>query len=450
MRALSSSFALLSLAGVLAGCVASLEIKPLDDDDNPPAAPPPTNPVQPNECLTGVGFGTINITINNLPEGLEGKVRIEGPTPNTATATATFGESTAGNYTVVADNVAGTDAIVRPLYGASPANPTFCLAAGDTRTVVVDYAQIATSNRLFASNQSSTSGDLHGYTSSQLGATAAVTPSLAATGAGGDGIAFDRQGNLWSFFSNAEAPVLRFDTATLASGGAKTPSKRIKFNPQCTPAVTSGAFDKDGNLWVSSKCSQKVFRIPAATLAGEGDADLDLATAEAVEGLTAPEGIAFDKDGNLFIADETAIVRVDAGSLAATRAIALTVTVTDNPPNALAFDKDGNLFGTSFTANTVFKLLPADLQGTGTKDIAPTVSRHLDVTDVLEGIAIDDSGAVWVTLGVDTLARIGSDQLIPGGDDLIPSRVITGTDTAYGKSLAFFPAASGLPLYSSY
>lgn len=454
LRALSSSFALLSLAGLLGGCVASLSVSPLDDDA--PPAPTPNTPVTPPATACNVdtnGFGTINVSVTGLPAATTASVKLDGPTPNTATETKTFEKSTSGSYRITADKIFVDDPIVRTAYAATISTPDVCLSVGETKTITIAYAKIPTSNALWMTAQNSpTDEDFIGYASAKLAASgAAVAPSIATKRPGGSSISFDREGNLWTVGSG-EAQLARFDAAKFTDGGEKAPNKKINLGISCAPATAGSAFDKQGNLWVASPCAKEVWRIPSSALAGEADAEFT--ATDKLTGFDRPEGLAFDKDGNLFVADVdgASIVRFDAASLAegALHTAKVAITVTGQVPFWLAFDKSGNLWAADFTGSGIFDVLSTDLDGTGTKAVSAAVARSLGVDVIPEGIAFDDEGGLWVVSALNKFARIESSQLIAGGDVLVPGRIIESTSVASAKGLAFFPAPAGLPLYASF
>lgn len=75
-------------------------------------------------------------------------------------------------------------------------------------------------------------------------------------------------------------------------------------------------------------------------------------------GLDSPFGLAFDRHGNLFVADGNTILRFTPQGARTTFAANL------NLPTALAFDAAGNLFAANFSGNSILKFTPDGSQTT--------------------------------------------------------------------------------------
>jgi streptogramin lyase len=251
--------------------------------------------------------------------------------------------------------------------------------------------------------------------------------------------------------------LLRFPAADLGASGTKTPDRKI--DPQlsgCSPAHTSLAFDPSGALWTTVLCSDQILRISPETLGTSTEytpAPEDFAT-----GTHDPRGIAFDAAGNMWISDATSIHLFPAASLAPGQPHAPSFKIdakmendAELPPDALAFDKDGNLWVTSFGGNVVYKLTPADLAPAGSsKSVVPSVQITISVGALLESLAFDESGGLWLTYSQGKVARVAPEQLgtsTGAGDPTIPTTIVTSADIGYAGGLAFFPAPAALPLY---
>jgi hypothetical protein len=95
-------------------------------------------------------------------------------------------------------------------------------------------------------------------------------------------------------------------------------------------------------------------------------------------------------------------------------------------------------------------MLPAaDLAGTGMKTLTPDIQIGVGVTDLPEGIAIDEGGGIWFAASQGKFARLAPDQLTSGGEKT-PATIITSADVGSAGDFGLFPAPAGLPLYHSW
>jgi streptogramin lyase len=409
-------------------------------------------------CAPG-GNGSLAITVSGLPAGVAAKVIVHDPTSADVAvdATRTIATSPSGNYALHADVVADSDAIVRTAYAATISESTFCLASSALKSVTVTYAPIGSSHKLWATNQDSDSGQLAAFAAGDLAATGSPAAAVNVKGPAGHHIAFDRDGNMWTMGATTGDPQLvRFAAADLAATGTKTPDRKIDLGIACVPALDDLAFDPNGNLWVTSGCNKSVLRLAPADLAADGN----VTPAVAIGGLNASAGIAFDAAGNMWIADSGAarLLRYDAGRLGASTSDPASLSIdaqdagmADLPPGALAFDASGDLWSTSFGGNVIYEVTPAELTGTGTKTLTPSVAMTMQVGALLESIAFDEGGGLWLTYSMGKIARISPADLAVStnaGAPTTPATITTSADLAYADGLAFFPAPAALPLYA--
>jgi sugar lactone lactonase YvrE len=220
-----------------------------------------------------------------------------------------------------------------------------------------------------------------------------------------DSPAYDRHGNLYVTFSGSrgqQAPVAIF---VVRPDGTREPFVNDLANP------TSLAFNRDGELFVSSRFDGSVYRVSADGRATLHASDLGVAC-----------GLAFGPDGRLYVGDRSgSILRLDADGKA--QAIAAL------PPSVaafhLAFGPDGHLYVTAPTL--------------GTNDVVYRLSLDGDVSEFCggfgrpQGLAFDAAGNLYV---VDALA--GSSALYrirPGAPDA-PELLLAGAPLI---GLAFDP-----------
>jgi sugar lactone lactonase YvrE len=172
--------------------------------------------------------------------------------------------------------------------------------------------------------------------------------------------------------------------------------------------------------------------------------------------MTAPQGVAFDSAGNMWVAasGDDKVVRIDAahlttnGSGADLSISALTSGVVTNTltlPLGLAFDGNGNLWVNY--DGTIAELPASVLGGTGSITVTPPVQLVTDVTALPEGIAFDEQGGLWLAYSAGKFARFAPSQLV-GQGFATPSTVITSSDIGGGSAgwFAFYPAPAFTPL----
>ena len=168
--------------------------------------------------------------------------------------------------------------------------------------------------------------------------------------------------------------------------------------------------------------------------------------------------MAFDADGNLWVVSDGNLVRFDAERLTDSTSDPADRTLTVTGPGGgseftasdLAFDAEGDLWVTDFGANVVFGVSQGDLSGSGDDTVEAVVQLTLPVSALLSRPAFDESGGLWLGLGGGGVGRIAPEQLTvstDAGDPTRPEVLITSADLGSVERIAFFPAASDLPLY---
>ena len=422
------------------------------------ACPPPPGACDPS------GTGSITLAFSGLPAGVTPTVTLRGPSEQTVTMDQTLTVGS-GNWVVTAELATASDPVVRTVYAGRVSAPSFCLRPGAAQTVDVAFEKVPTSNRLWVGNGAGGTGNLHGFDSAALRAAGAAASSWKGVVAASRVPAFDREGNVWALGATVSDPhVARLPAAAFATGGAVTPDRRVRITRlTCIPALAALAFDASGNLYVGSSCQKEVYRLSASALAGAtGTSDVVVEPALTLGGFTSVDGLAFDAAGNLYVGDAEAeqVVRYDAAALTGSTATASTrlkVRRTTMPadtsafgPRALAFDRSGTLWSFDFGANLLFSVSATDLAGAGTRPVQPGVRVTLPVSSVLEGLAFDEGGGLWLPGAAGQVARLTPEQLTVStgpGAPTTPERVIRGSDLGSAADPAFFPAPKGLPLF---
>jgi uncharacterized protein (TIGR03437 family) len=182
------------------------------------------------------------------------------------------------------------------------------------------------------------------------------------------GVAFDRAGNVYlADLDTHRVRKVDITTGIITTVAGRSNTNNAGFGGDGGPATqallqspTDIAFDAAGNLYIVDAGNYRVRRVDAVTkvittIAGMGRSDGPLgdggpATAAA---LKAPNSIAFDRDGQLFIADSylvrkvnlaTGIITTVAGGGAVRLGDGVLATETALFCNGLTFDRENNLY----------------------------------------------------------------------------------------------------------
>lgn len=411
------------------------------------------------QCVQG-GTATIEVTSTGLPAGVPASIQLTGPVEQALTASGTVSAS-GGLWEVSTTLVTRADPRIREAFAGEVTNGSFCLAPGATEPVAVSWSPVPTSQQLWVVNRNA-SRPLAAFSSASL-ATSTASPvradkaSLVAIG--GD-LAFDREGNLWGMGPTTADPTLvRVHRQQLASADAAVADTKITLTGGCLPFARGLAFSPQGDLYVSSPCSDAVFRVPAGDLTPLSTKTLS-PTSLAVPD---PVGLAFDRAGNLWVASlrDEQVWRFDAAALAAGGALTPSLKVgvfardvmgdtSKFAPSWLAFDANGDLWANDFGANTFYRVPKGELEGAGTKAVQPAVRVVVGVLAVLEGFLFDESGGLWSAGAQGKLIRLAPGQLATSstsGNPTVPETVIESSDLGSPGNLAIFPAPAALPLF---
>ncbi len=192
---------------------------------------------------------------------------------------------------------------------------------------------------------------IFGYSASQLTASGSPTPTVLRPSSVylSNALAFDASGQLWI---GTEADPRLSGGATLAtgvpvSGGAAEDS--IVMDQKGGGLIEFITFDKSGNMWISGGQDSIVAftksQIP--TSGGAGTAVEPSIVITLPTGISQPQGMAFDTDGNLWVicasistSANSALLRIPAAQLAASGKAVPDVNLT------ISIDAENNFFGT--------------------------------------------------------------------------------------------------------
>lgn len=175
-----------------------------------------------------------------------------------------------------------------------------------------------------------------------------------------EGLAFDKHHNLW-VANEGKGELLEFRSRQLKSSGSPAPNITLSSGDLSSPVGI--VFDKQGGIWVSDDDLNHVAMFTAAQLKAGGMQSATVILSDDGSGsLDTPEPIAFDEHGSLWVAnnedplqDLGSVVEFTSDQLTATGsptpAVTLTATlVTDTTsdnlqfPRGITFDKQGNLW----------------------------------------------------------------------------------------------------------
>jgi sugar lactone lactonase YvrE len=416
-------------------------------------------------CPT-TGTGQLVVTVTGLPTGTTPMLQVSGgglPGPMAITPGTPVSLAAGPGYEVDYRRVKVAPApggIVGKAFYVSAGTFAGCIKSGEMATDTLTFAQEPGSEHMWigVSNAPTPDNELASFASADIAATAAKSPTLWKTknfvGRPGAG-AFDASGNFWVPGGDV---VNMYEMSTLATPGDAAPQV-VLTQPTNSHAVFA-AFDANGNLWISRGT-------PANTIVRYAPADqmhsgmpTPAVTITSTD-LVNPAGLAFDSHGDLWVASEgnDEVVRFNRERLGASYAGAADVVITAKTaatapvqatytaPNGLAFDQAGDLW-VGYGSNLV-GLTPTQL--TATALVAGPIALNVSVGS--GGFAFDESGGLWCAgggmNGMNTFQRFPKTALAATGD-AAPDIVITSTDLGYAESLAPNPSPTWSPLHDAF
>jgi len=385
------------------------------------------------------------VVVVNTPIARSAAVAIRGPSASTmrVAATDTLRGLTAGEYLAHAEDASASDSLVSPVLTGVMSDSAVLLAEGDTKSITGTYTIRGGSGALWVGKWGRVNL-AEGFTSPQLAAAgvavAADTIGAAAATINSSGTAFDSAGNLWvTDYINQR--IHKFTPAQLASGGSVA---EVTISTQKEPWGI--AFDTHGNLWVSYYNGNYVLRYAAGDVAAWNGALTDPAPALRIATPIGPLGLAFDAQGNLWVAgfDLPQTYEVDAAQLGGTGSIVPTDSLVSaylEHGSALAFDRAGNLWeGTEIGYIVSYTATQLGAATHGEPQLAQDGPAY-----AFDGLAFDNSGNLWAsTEGPDVAMYSPAQQ--SGGDFASPARTLTASTGERTFGLAFNTHDAALPI----
>jgi sugar lactone lactonase YvrE len=403
---------------------------------------------------TGPKTGSLTVTII-APAGVTPAVTVSGPNAysKVLAATTTLTGLAVGNYTVTAASVTTTAPIVGTVNTGTVSGSPASVTANATAAATAAYTQRPGTGGLWIGNQAAPT--VVEYSAAQLASTtsAAATTAIGTGGTGplNDGVVFDGNGNLWvaQFSSNV---ILEFTASQLASSGTPTAAVTLATNAGSLNAPVGMAFDANGNLWVANYSDSLVVQFSASQLASSGSPAPAIVLSWVAKNFNFSVGLAFDAHGNLWVVNsaDSTLVEFTPSSLAASGSPTPTVTISPNSgslvaPLFIAFDSSGNLWVTNGSINTIVAFSPSQLAATGRPAPAVTLSATAGSLVFPGGLAFDASGNLWVAnINNNTVVEFTASQLRTSGSPT-PNVIVSGTSLSQPVGIAFNPHAANLP-----
>jgi len=266
-----------------------------------------------------------------------------------------------------------------------------------------------------------------------------------------------------------------------AAGLAIGESSLTSFSPRATPtglvSPTAEAFDSGGDLWVADQGANRVLEYPAPFSTGEaatlviGQASLTANSfATTAAGLNAPQGLAFDSSGDLWVVDtnnnrileypapvstgEAATVVI--GQTNFTSGGSGTTATALNQPESIAFDSAGNLWVADALNDRVLEYTRPFSSGQAATLVIGASNFTTQNDEVSRtglstpsGLGFDSRGNLWVADGVRVLEYTppfstgeGASVVIGQTSFTNSSAVTTPTGLNLPYSLAFDPGGN--------
>ena len=210
----------------------------------------------------------------------------------------------------------------------------------------------------------------------------------------------------------------------------------ISGNPGANaPRLAGLGFDSQGDLFFVDEANSAVNEVAAGQLGTAGATPTTI-----VSGLNGPEALAFDGQGNLFIANSDGTVdEVAAGQVGNLSYTPSTVVSGLNGPDALAFDGQGDLFIAN-SDGTVDEVAAGQV---GNLSYTPTMM--VSGLNGPQALAFDGQGALFIASSDGTAAEVTASQLATPG--AVPTTVLSGmsdpTALAFDGSGDLFIANAG-------
>jgi streptogramin lyase len=246
---------------------------------------------------------------------------------------------------------------------------------------------------------------------------------------------------LWVGNANGAAPILGF--APSALGATST-------QPATVVARTKGAggiaFDRDGNLWVlgGTTVDPTLLRYPASTLGASGTPTADRKIDIKSTGCSPlAHSLAFDGSGNLWVSLQCAssIARLTPTDLATDGEKVPGVVISGlTSPRGIAFDSNGNLWVADVAVIRAYAAARLAASNADPATAVLTVMEGQPATAMdTDDLAFDANGDLWAVGDTQTNVRriAKADLITPGVRNVTPAVAISVGVGALPQGIAF-------------
>jgi streptogramin lyase len=205
------------------------------------------------------------------------------------------------------------------------------------------------------------------------------------------------QEGLWTI-SGSPSAILRLDPTQLSDTGQRDPATILTTSSAQLQTLAGVAFDNDGNLWIASDDDSVLLAFSPSALSSSGDKAASTVITPTRGSLSGPIGVAFDSRHRLWVVNHQSgtLVRFDTAQLRAGGAQAPRVVLSvPGSPVAIAFDTAGSLWASDNQLHVIYKYTAAQLASSG----SPLPAFTLTAADSLfnpTGLAFDPAGNLWV------------------------------------------------------